>query len=345
MNILYVIKFFTTLAFVACRVGEHSEKPEHHEIHQEKFERLEKHEKSEKHIERRGTSKVAHSKAQGKGNGGVGGAVPVKPPKPLKICGTSFCDSHMFIPNGNNVAYHVPNINANAASVWSSNPVHSGVLTTTLTTGTSRVKYGAFCAQAQKSIYFLGNAIPASVGIKDPSWVAKIPAGDLDILGGLNAGLTYKLDVILDDIISMNAVTNFCKNACKSVVGCTYTSYGWEAPGGWFCKFYGTNICTDTTQIFWKPAPLALSVLTVGGPAPLVIPGFGGCRVTDTIPITTPFLIAGSSIISPITAYTTALPYLTGPLSTTNPIASIKCDVPAGGGLTPGWPTFGTVWL
>jgi hypothetical protein len=28
----------------------------------------------------------------------------------------------------------------------------------------------------------------------------------------------------------------------------------------------------------------------------------------------------------------------------TKPIASIKCDVPDGG-LTPGWPTFGTVWL
>ena len=131
--------------------------------------------------------------------------------------------------------------------------------------------------------------------------------------------------------------------SCKNITGCKYASYGWEAPTGWFCKFYGTNICTDITQIFWKPAPNSLSVLTVGGPPPIVVPGFGGCRITDTIPTTTPFLIPGSTIISPITAYTTTLPYLTPPA--TGPIASIKCDVPAGGGLTPGWPTFGTVWL
>ena len=341
MNMLYVITFFTTFIFVACRVGE---RPVHPEIHIEKPEKPEKPEKLEHfNIKRRGTSRVAQSKAQGKGQVGVVGGATIQTNKPPKVCGTSFCDSHMFIPNGNVVAYHVPNINAESASTWSSNHVHSRVMTTTLTTSTSRVKYGAFCSQAQKSIYFLGNAIP--VGINDPSWVAKIPAGDLDILGGLNPGLTYKLEVTLADVISMNAATNFCKNACKNVVGCKYTSYGWEAPGGWFCKFYGTNICTDTTQIFWKPAPNSLSVLTVGGPAPLVIPGFGGCQVTDTIDINTPFLIPGSSIISPLTTYTTTLPYLTGPLSTTDPIASIKCDVPAGGSLTPGWPTFGTVWL
>ena len=201
------------------------------------------------------------------------------------------------------------------------------------------------CPATQKSIYFLGNAIP--VGISAPSWIAKIPAGDLDITGLFNPGLSYKIDVMYADIVAMNAAANFCKTACKGVLGCKYTSYGWEAPGGWFCKFYGTNICTDITQIYWKPAPNALSVLTVGGPAPLVVPGFGGCRITDTIPTTTPFLIPGSSIISPITAYTATLPYLVGvaPLSTVSPIASIKCDVPAGGGLTPGWPTFGTTWI
>lgn len=321
MNLLYFINLLIVPVVLGSK-KEHPEKTEH------------------PGLVKRGFPKVAAVKANGAGGGGT-----AKQPKPPKVCGTSYCDNHMFISNGNNVLYHVPNRNIKSAAAWTGNSVNSGVMTTTLTTGTSRVKYGGFCAQAQKSIYFLGNAIP--VGIAAPSWIAKIPVGDLNLEGSFNPGLSYKIDVMYSDIVSMNAVTNFCKTACKGVLGCKYTSYGWEAPGGWFCKFYGTNICTDTTQIFWKPAPNSLSVLSVGGPAPIVIPGFGGCRITDTIPTTTPFLIPGSSIISPITAYTATLPYVTAlvPLSTTSPIASVKCDVPAGGGITPGWPTFGTTWL
>ena len=273
---------------------------------------------------------------------GVPNPPPPPPVKPPRICGTSFCDSDMLTANANLGPYHVPNVNILLPVAWSSNTVNSGVMITTTGLGTSKVKYGGFCSGAQKSIYFLGSFVPAAIAA--PSWIAKIPVGDLDGAGSFFPGLSYKIDVTGGDITAMNSAAAFCKTTCASTLGCKYGSYGWEAPAGWFCKLYGTNICTDTTQIFWKPAPLALPVLTVGGVPPLSIPGFGACRITDTIPTTTQFLLTGSSRISSLTAYTATLPYLTSP-QPAGIVASIKCDVPAGGGLTPGWPTFGTVWL
>ena len=261
----------------------------------------------------------------------------------IKICGTSFCDIQMLTLNSPNV-YHVPDISILPNTVWNNNVVNAGVLTTVSTTvpiGTSRIKYGGFCAQAQKTLYFLGSFPPPNA-IPGPSWVTKIPAGDL-VTGLLKAGLTYKLDVTVQDIKNMNVGASTCKTTCMNTPGCKYASYGWEAPAGWFCKLYSTGICTDNVVTYWKPALPALNVLTVGGPEPITIPGnVGGCRITDTISTTTSYISTNSCAISPLTQYTATLPYLTAPAS--GIVTSIRCDV-AAGGITPGWPTFGTVWI
>ena len=269
----------------------------------------------------------------GGGGGGGGG----------KICGTSFCDVQMLTLNAATV-YHVPDISVLPKATWNNNVVNAGVLTTVYTTipvGTSRIKYGGFCAQAQKTLYFLGS-FPPPATIPAPSWIANIPVGDL-LSGVLKAGFTYKLDVTVQDIKNMNNGASTCKTTCINTPGCKYASYGWESPAGWFCKLYSTGICTDSIITYWKPSLPALPVLTVGGPAPTTIPGnVGGCKITDTISTTTPYLSSGTFAISPLTAYTVALPYLTAPVS--GIVTSIRCDV-AAGGLTPGWPTFGTVWI
>ena len=300
-------------------------------------------------IERRG------AKNSGKGNGGNvqvqnpntgGGGVklpkpPKQPklPKPPRICGTSYCDSDMLTSNAIGKAYHVPDILSLSSVAWTGNSVNSDVLTTTTGAGISRVKYGKFCSGAQKSIYFLGNVNPT---IASPSWVANIPASDLDIDGSLLGGFSYKLDVTQADLESMNSAATFCKNTCSGTLGCQYGSYGWE-DGVWFCKLYATAICTDTVQVFWSMfSPLAIPVLTVGGPPTINLPGAGSCRISDRISTSTPYLFTGSLRISPLTAYTATLSYLSSPVNEF--VASIKCDT-FGGATTPGLPTYGTVWL
>lgn len=303
------------------------------------------------HLERRG------AKNSGKGKGGatvpqvvpvvqvvpvtkkgkVGGGVNL--PKPPRICGTSYCDSDMLTSNVVGNAYHVPDLLSLSYVAWSGNNVNGDVLTTTTGLGISRVKYGAFCSGAQKSIYFLGSFAPV---IAAPSWVANIPAVDVDIDGNLNGGFSYKLDVTQADLESMNSAATFCKTTCSGIAGCKYGSYGWEA-GVWFCKLYGTNICTDPTQVFWRMlSPLSIPVLTVGGPPSITLPGGGGCRVSDTILTSAPYIFAGSLRISPLTAYTATLSYLSQPVD--GIVASIKCDA-FDGALTPGFPTYGTVWV
>ena len=301
------------------------------------------------HLDRRG------AKNTGKGKGGVQAPAPqvvpapkkgkvsggVNLPKPPRICGTSYCDSDMLTLNAVGNAYHVPDLLSLSSVVWSGNNVNGDVLTTTTGAGISRVKYGDFCSGAQKSIYFLGSFAP---NIAAPSWVANIPAVDVDINGNLNAGFSYKLDVTQADLESMNSAATFCKTTCSGVTGCKYGSYGWEA-GLWFCKLYATNICTDPTQVFWRMlSPLSIPVLTVGGPPSITLPGGGGCRVSDTVLSNTPFLFAGSLRISPLTAYTPTLSYLSQSPPVDGIVASIKCDA-FDGPLTPGFPTYGTVWV
>jgi hypothetical protein len=254
----------------------------------------------------------------------------VKPPAPAPVpkkCGTSFCDAEMSILNANNGIWHVPDIKSLPATAWSTNVVGSNEITT-INLGTSRVKYGGFCAGAQKSLYFLGSLVPAA--IPAPSWIATLKPADVDAGKNFLGGASYKIDVSSTDISSINSAASFCKTSCIGIAGCKYATYGWEAPGGWFCKLYASGICTDNTQMWWKPAP----------PAPAIIGG--GCRITDTISTTTPVLAANSNKISPTTPYTASLPYLTAPA--TEIVASIRCDVIAGG-ITAGWPTFGTVWV
>jgi len=273
--------------------------------------------------------------------------VAINPTKALKVCGTSLCDSDMIVKNANNGVWHLPNLIQVPTGLdqWSSNKVGDAKMTTINTIGTSNIKYGGFCAQSQKTIFFMGAFVPA--GIPDPSWIAKIPVGDLDSTKNFKGGLSYKIDVSKDDIVNMNQAASTCKAMCSARSGCNFASYGWEAPGGWFCKLYSSGICTDPTTMWWKPAPPAFSVNSLGGIASSTAGFAGGCRVTDTISTTTPLLNPGISLsISPTTAYTAQLPYL-NPVSYTSVdgiVTSLKCDVIAGG-LTPGWPTFGTLWL
>jgi len=270
----------------------------------------------------------------------AGGVKPPAPPAPPKKCGTSFCDIEMSILNANNGVWHIPNINSLPATSWSTNTVGSGEMVT-INLGTSRVKYGGFCAAAQKSLFFLGGFVPAA--IPEPSWIVTLKATDIDAAKNFIGGFSYKIDVTLADITSINSAATFCKTTCTGTTGCKYATYGWEAPGGWFCKIYGSGVCTDSTQMWWKPAPPALSVTTLGGAVPPNAIIGGGCRITDTIPITTPLLNLNSNKISPTTPYTVTLPYLTAPVTGTV-VGSIKCDV-AVGGITVGWPTFGTIWV
>jgi hypothetical protein len=300
------------------------------------------------HLDRRG----AKNSGKGKGGGGGGGGVvaapqvqapkppkPPKLPKPPRICGTSYCDSEMLVSNAVGKAYHVPDLLSLSSIAWSGNIVNGDALTTTTGVGVSRVKYGRFCSGAQKSIYFLGSFAPT---LAAPSWVGNIPLADVDIDGNLNGGFSYKLDVTQVDVELVNSAATFCKTACFGVAGCKYGSYGWE-DGAWFCKLYATNICTDATQVFWRMlSPLAIPVLTVGGPPTITLSGAGSCRVSDTVSSSTPFLFTDSLRISPLTAYTPTLSYLSASIN--GVVASIKCDA-FDGPLTPGFPTYGTVWL
>lgn len=303
------------------------------------------------HLDRRGAKNSGKGKGGGNGvgagnvqpgnnKGKVGGGVKLpKPPKPPRICGTSYCDSDMLASNPIGNAYHVPDILSLSSVAWSGNIVNGDGLTTTTGAGVSRVKYGRFCSGAQKSIYFLGSVAPTSA---TPSWIGNIPLADLDIDGNLNGGFSYKLDVTQADVEAINSAATFCKTSCSGVAGCKYGSYGWE-DGVWFCKLYATNICLDETQVFWRMlSPLAIPVLTVGGPPTTTIPGGGSCRMSDTISSDTQFLFTGSLRISPLTAYTTTLSYLNAPVN--GIVASIKCDA-FDGPLTPGFPTYGTVWI
>lgn len=270
---------------------------------------------------------------------------PPPAPKPPKVCGTSFCDSDMLLSSAANGAWHVPNLNqlpVTGPAIWATNIVNDAKLSTIDIAGTSNVKYGGFCAQSQKTLFFMGAFVPA--GIPDPSWVANIPTGDLDVNKNLKVG-TYKFDVTAADLKAMNDGAASCQALCKARAGCNYGSYGWEAPAGWFCKLYSKGICTDATTIWWKPAPPALGVTTLGGVAGSTVGFAGGCRVTDTISSATPYLSATSFAISSTTPYTVQLPYLQPAAYTTanGIVSSIRCD--SIGALTPGWPTFGTVWV
>lgn len=277
------------------------------------------------------------------------GGVPAAPkPKPIKVkpgCGTSGCDSDMFKTNSPNFGYHVPNLNQLTADVWSTNVINGNKLETLnrVSNTLNVIKYGGFCAGSQKIAAFKGAFVPA--GIPDPSWIANVPVGDVDVSGNLKPG-SYKIDITQADLLTMNNVATQCQNICKGIVNCKFAHYGWEAPGGWFCKTWTNAVCTDSLNNWWKPAPPAFGV-DLGAAPPSVVPIGGGCRVTDTIATTTPLLNPGTSWgISPSTPYTLSLPYVSQASYTTADgiVASIKCDV-AAGGLTLGWPTFGTIWV
>lgn len=275
-----------------------------------------------------------------------GGVAVPKLPKPVKVkpgCGTSGCDTDMFKTNVKNYGFHVPNLNQLPVTSWITNAINDNKLATlhVPTNTLNVVKYGGFCAGSQKILAFKGAFVP--VGIPDPSWIAKIPAGDLDLAGNLKPA-TYKIDVTQADLLAMNDAATKCQNICSGIIGCKYAHYGWEAPAGWFCKVWTNAVCIDAANNWWKPAPPALGV-DLGTASPPVIPFGGGCRVTDTIATTTPLLNPGTSFaILPTTPYTASLPYLNPAAYTNDIVASIKCDAVAGG-LTTGWPTFGTIWI
>jgi len=263
-------------------------------------------------------------------------------------CGVSGCDTDMFTTNVANFAYHVPNLNQLPVTAWSTatiiNQVNGNKMSTLNVNGNANiVKYGGFCAGAQKQVFFKGAFVP--VGVPNPSWVAKIPVGDLDVNGNFKIG-SYKIDITAADLLTLNQAATECQNICKNNVGCKYASYGWEAPAGWFCKIWSSSICTDTANNWWKPAPPAASVIQGGTPPPTT--GFGGgCRVTDTIAKSTQLLKPGVSLsISPTTPYLPTLPYLNAASYTAldGIVASIKCDITAAG-TTPGWPAFGVAWI
>ena len=275
----------------------------------------------------------------------VPGITP-KPPKIVKAgCGTSGCDNDMFKSNVKNFGYHVPNGNQLPLSSWATNVMNDNRLATlhAPTNTLNVIKYGGFCAGSQKTLSFKGAFVP--VGVADPSWIATIPSGDLSAAGLLKPG-TYKIDVTTSDLLAMNDAATKCQNICSGIVNCKYAHYGWEAPAGWFCKIWTNAICTDSLNNWWKPAPPALGVSLGTAPPPVIAFG-GGCRVTDTIDTATPYINPGVSFaISPTTPFTASLPYLNPAAYTAanGIVASIKCDVIAGG-LTPGWPTFGTIWI
>ena len=285
------------------------------------------------HLDRRGAKGGAPAPAPVPGNNKGGGGKPGG-------CGTSFCDVDLLTPNAIAAGtWHVPDINSLPATSWNTNQVHAGTLTTIVGTSVSKIKYGGFCSGIQKSLSFLLSTVP-NPPIAAPSWIANIPAGDVDASGSYIGGFSYKIDVLAADITAMNAAAAFCKNDCFNTPGCKYASYGWEAPAGWFCKKFTVGACLDTV-LWWKPAPPTLGTGALGG-ASGASGTIGGCRITDTIATNTPFLNAGSSKIAQTTPYTASLPFLTAPVGTTI-VGSVKCDVV--GGITAGWPTFGTVWL
>lgn len=270
---------------------------------------------------------------------------PTKPGKVIAVCGTSFCDSDMLLTNAKHGAWHVPNLmQLNSATAWVGNVVNGESIVTTTALGKSNVKYGGFCSKSQKTIYFMGSSVP--VGIADPSWISKIPAQDIDILGNFVAGFSYKLDLTVNDMKAMNDASTYCQTTCMNTKGCVYGSYGWEA-GTWFCKLYSKSICTDSTSMWWIPAAPGLPVNSVGGKLQTVAGIAGGCRVTDTIPKNTPYLNPGVSLaVSIITSYTISLPYtnIAEYTDVNGIVASVKCDV-LEGGLVPSWLTYGTVWV
>lgn len=268
-------------------------------------------------------------------------------PKPVVKpgCGTSGCDSDMFKTNTPNFGYHVPNLNQLPANVWSTNVVNDNKLATfnTVSNTMNIIKYGGFCSGSQKIAAFRGAFVPA--GVPDPSWISKVPASDLDVNGLFKPG-TYKIDITQADLLTMNMAATKCQNICSGIANCKYAHYGWEAPAGWFCKVWTNAVCTDTLNNWWKPAPPAFGV-DIGAAPPSIVSVGGGCRVTDTIATSTPLLKPTTSwAISLNTPFTGSLPYVsqTSYTAANGVVASIKCDVPIGG-LTPGWPTFGTIWV
>ena len=267
-----------------------------------------------------------------------------KPGKTIKVCGTSFCDSDMLSSSARHGAWHVPNlVKMNSQTAWASNVVNGEKIITVTNLGTSNVNFGGFCSKSQKTTYFLGAFVP--VNIAAPSWVANIPAGDLDLLGDLVSGASYKLDVTVDDITAMNNMATFCQTTCINTKNCNYGQYGWE-DGSWFCKLYSKGICTDSLNMWWRPSTPGFPVTSVGGKVTSTAGFSGGCRVTDTVSVDTPYINPGVSLaISPNTPYTLTLPYVNQQSYTRadNIVASIKCDVSEG--VAPAWPTYGTVWI
>lgn len=287
-------------------------------------------------------------------SGAINAKIP-KPPVTITKCGTSFCDGDMLKVNARIGAWHVPNLKSFTAATWSATKVNYGKIVTTRPAGTSVVKFGGFCAGATKTTAFLGSIAP--VGIPDPSWWSKIPAGDLDsATGDFKVGASYKIDVTLADIVNMNQMATICQNACIGTTGCKYAAYGWEgptpgaAPGavfGWFCKMFTVDTCSNPVTMFWSPDAPAFPVTSIGGSSVELVGFGGGCRITDTISQTAPLLNPGISIaVAPTTPFTTVLPYVQAASYTRADgiIGSIRCDV-VDAGTTPGSPTFGTVWV
>lgn len=270
-----------------------------------------------------------------------------------KGCGKTLCDADMKLANSPIGAFHVPNLKQVSAAVpataWSTNKVGSGktetIVTTLIATKKTTTKFGSTCAQAKKDPVFLGSGVLA---LGAPSWIAKLSAAtDLDAAGNLIGGATFKLDVLPSDLKLMNDAATASQAACRALVGCKYVTYGYEA-GAWFYKLFSNDFCVSPTGVgnpWFKAAAPATSPATVFGPVPNTNNLAGGCRVTDTIPINTPTLAANTKKIAATTARTLNLPYLTlASYTLTGPVASIKCDSPAGG-ITPGYPTFGVTWV
>lgn len=270
---------------------------------------------------------------------------------PLSIPACSACTGVTACPACQTTAWHVPDISTTTGNTWTSvdNPVNTYKMVTTTPSGQkTNVEYGGFCAPVKKTtpaIFLRSVAMDLPV----PSWFNGNLKNDI-VNFVLPGGAVYKIDVTHADVVAMNNAAKQCQSLCASITGCKFASYGYEpasavpATTDWFCKTFTVNACTDPLNLWWKPAPptvtppiTPITVVNVAGTP-------GGCRVTDTIPTTTPTLSATSQKISasPI-SFTPSLPYLTAG-AVPGVVASIRCDAVLGA-LTPGWPTFGTTWV
>ena len=221
------------------------------------------------------------------------------------------------------------------------------------------VKYGGFGACAQKVVQYFTKPDPAvpvfpQVPLAEPSWVtaASRTPGVLNPFFVLYPGV-YKFDVTYGDVKLMNQAATLCLDTCRKQNNtipnsCQIATYGYE-DGVWFCKLWKKATCNNV-DIVWGPAP-AMVAINSTSEIPPTFAWKNGCRISDLIPTNTPTLPGKPMVIDPNTPFATVVPAPYNPdihRNLTELYGSIRCVADVGFrdiGLSPGWPTYGTVWL